>query len=139
LREVITSMRREVTTASLAFRDGVSSLGNVDATSRTVTEALTTIHLAIARMDELTRAVRESAQSNRESVKALDEQVTATTTHAEAQAASSEMAARGGRGDGGGVGGSGGDGQPTGRQRATPQHPGHGILGVTVTDHSRAE
>ena len=92
VREVITSMRREVTTASLAFRDGVSSLGNVDATSRTVTEALTTIHLAIARMDELTRAVRESAQSNRESVKALDEQVTATTTHAEAQAASSEMA-----------------------------------------------
>jgi methyl-accepting chemotaxis protein len=92
VREVVTSMRREVTTASLAFRDGVSSLGNVDATSRNVTEALNTIHLAIARMDELTRAVRASAQSNRESVKALDEQVTATTTHAEAQAASSEMA-----------------------------------------------
>jgi methyl-accepting chemotaxis protein len=92
VREVVTSMRREVTTASLAFRDGVSSLGNVDATSRNVTEALNTIHLAIARMDELTRAVRESAQSNRESVKALDEQVSATTTHAETQAASSEMA-----------------------------------------------
>jgi methyl-accepting chemotaxis protein len=92
VREVVTSMRREVNTASLAFRDGVSSLGNVDATSRNVTEALNTIHLAIARMDELTRAVRQSAQSNRESVKALDEQVTATTTHAEAQAASSEMA-----------------------------------------------
>jgi methyl-accepting chemotaxis protein len=92
VREVVTSMRREVTTASVAFRDGVSSLGNVDATSRTVTEALTTIHLAIARMDELTRAVRESAQSNRDSVKALDQQVTASTTHAESQAASSEMA-----------------------------------------------
>jgi methyl-accepting chemotaxis protein len=92
VREVVTSMRREVTTASVAFRDGVSSLGNVDATSRTVTEALNTIHLAIARMDELTRAVRESAQSNRDSVRALDEQVTATTTHAKAQAASSELA-----------------------------------------------
>jgi methyl-accepting chemotaxis protein len=92
VREVVTSMRREVTTASMAFRDGVSSLGNVDATSRNVTEALNTIHLAIARMDELTRAVRESAQSNRDSVKALDEQVAATTTHAETQAASSEMA-----------------------------------------------
>ncbi|MFL5619554.1 MAG: methyl-accepting chemotaxis protein [Gemmatimonadaceae bacterium] len=92
VREVVTSMRREVTTASVAFRDGVSSLGNVDATSRTVTEALDTIHLAIARMDELTRAVRETAQSNRDSVNALDEQVSATTTHAEAQAASSELA-----------------------------------------------
>ena len=92
VREVVTSMRREVTTASVAFRDGVSSLGDVDATSRTVTEALDTIHLAIARMDELTRSVRESAQSNRDSVRALDEQVSATTTHAEAQAASSEMA-----------------------------------------------
>jgi len=89
---VVTSMRHEVTTASVAFRDGVSSLGNVDATSRSVTEALNTIQLAIARMDELTRAVRQTAQSNRESVDALDQQVTATTTHAEAQAASSEMA-----------------------------------------------
>jgi methyl-accepting chemotaxis protein len=92
VREVVTSMRREVTTASVAFRDGVSSLGDVDATSRNVTEALNTIHLAIARMDELTRAVRQTAQSNRESVDALDRQVTATTTHAEAQAASSETA-----------------------------------------------
>jgi methyl-accepting chemotaxis protein len=92
VREVVTSMRREVTTASLAFRDGVSSLGNVDATSRNVTEALDTIHLAIARMDRLTRAVRESAQSNRDSVRELDDQVTVSTTHAEAQAASSEMA-----------------------------------------------
>jgi len=92
VREVVTSMRQEVTTASVAFRDGVSSLGNVDATSRSVTEALDTIQLAIARMDELTRAVRQTAQSNRESVDALDQQVTATTTHAEAQAASSEMA-----------------------------------------------
>jgi methyl-accepting chemotaxis protein len=92
VRDVVTSMRREVTTASLAFRDGVSSLGNVDATSRTVTEALNTINLAIARMDELTRAVRQTAQSNRESVHALDQQVTATTHHAEAQAASSELA-----------------------------------------------
>lgn len=92
VREVVTSMRREVTTASLAFRDGVSSLGNVDTTSRNVTEALNTIHLAIARMDQLTRAVRESAQSNRDSVQALDEQVVASTAHAAAQAASSELA-----------------------------------------------
>jgi methyl-accepting chemotaxis protein len=92
VRDVVTSMRREVNTASLAFRDGVSSLGNVDATSRNVTEALDTIHFAIARMDEVTRAVRESAQSNRDSVQALDDQVSATTAHAEAQAASSELA-----------------------------------------------
>jgi methyl-accepting chemotaxis protein len=92
VREVVTSMRHEVTTASAAFRDGVSSLGNVDATSRSVTDALNTINLAIARMDELTRAVRNTAQSNRESVDALDQQVAATTTHAEAQAASSEKA-----------------------------------------------
>ena len=65
---------------------------HVDATSRNVTEALETIHVAIARMDQLTRAVRESAQSNRDSVQALDERVAATTTHAETQAASSELA-----------------------------------------------
>jgi methyl-accepting chemotaxis protein len=92
VREVVTTMRKDVSTASIAFRDGVSSLGNVDTTSRTVTEALDTIHLAIARMDQLTRAVRESAQSNRDSVEALDQHVTATTTHAEAQAATSELA-----------------------------------------------
>jgi methyl-accepting chemotaxis protein len=92
VREVVTTMRREVSTASIAFRDGVSSLGNVDATSRTVTEALDTIHFAIARMDQLTRAVRESAQSNRDSVQELDHQVSATTAHAEAQAATSELA-----------------------------------------------
>jgi len=92
VREVVTAMRKEVSTASIAFRDGVSSLGNVGATSRAVTEALDTIHMAIARMDQLTRAVRESAQSNRESVQALDQQVSATTAHAEAQAATSELA-----------------------------------------------
>ena len=92
VREVVTTMRKEVSTASIAFHDGVSSLGNVDTTSRTVTEALDTIHLAIARMDQLTRAVRESAQSNRDSVQELDHQVSATTAHAEAQAATSELA-----------------------------------------------
>jgi methyl-accepting chemotaxis protein len=92
VREVVTTMRKEVSTASVAFRDGVSSLGNVGATSRAVTEALDTIHMAIARMDQLTRAVRESAQSNRESVRALDQQVSATTAHVEAQAATSELA-----------------------------------------------
>jgi methyl-accepting chemotaxis protein len=92
VREVVTTMRKEVSTASLAFREGVSSLGNVDATSRAVTEALDTIHLAIARMDQLTRAVRESAQSNRDSVQELDHQVSATTAHVEAQAATSELA-----------------------------------------------
>jgi methyl-accepting chemotaxis protein len=92
VREVVTSMRREVSTATVAFRDGVSSLGNVDATSRMVTEALDTIHLAIARMDQLTRAVRDSAQSNRDSVQALDQQVSVTTGHVESQAASSELA-----------------------------------------------
>jgi methyl-accepting chemotaxis protein len=92
VREVVTSMRREVSTASMAFRDGVLSLGNVDATSRTVTEALNTINEAITRMDRLTRAVRESAQSNRDSVHELNAEVVATTAHAEAQAASSEKA-----------------------------------------------
>jgi methyl-accepting chemotaxis protein len=89
---VVTNMQREVTTAALAFRGGVDSLGNVDATSRTVTESLSTIEHAIARMDQLTRAVRESAQSNRQSVRALGEQVLASSAHAEAQAKSSEVA-----------------------------------------------
>jgi len=89
---VVTSMQREVTAAAHAFRGGVESLGNVDSTSRTVTDALSTIDGAIARMDQLTRAVRESAQSNRHSVEALGEQVLVSSTHADTQAKSSELA-----------------------------------------------
>jgi methyl-accepting chemotaxis protein len=89
---VVTNMQREVATAALAFREGVESLGNVDATSRTVTEALETIEGAIARMDRLARAVRDSAQSNRASVRALGEQVVVSSEHADAQLASSEQA-----------------------------------------------
>jgi methyl-accepting chemotaxis protein len=89
---VVTTMQREVAAAALAFRGGVDSLGNVDMTSRTVTEALSTIEGAIARMDQLTRAVRESAQSNRHSVEALGEQVLASSAHADVQAKSSELA-----------------------------------------------
>jgi methyl-accepting chemotaxis protein len=92
VQDVVTTMQREVATAALAFRGGVESLGNVDSTSRTVTEALSTIDGAIARMDQLTRAVRESAQSNRHSVEALGEQVLASSAHADVQAKSSELA-----------------------------------------------
>jgi methyl-accepting chemotaxis protein len=90
--DVVLAMRREVNIASLAFREGVDSLGDVDATSQTVTAALDAIHRAIARLDELTVAVRDSAQSNRDSVQELTEQVAATATQADAQAASSELA-----------------------------------------------
>lgn len=89
---VVTTMRREVATASAAFRDGVGSLGDVDATSRTVTHALTTIQEAIARIDRLTRAVRESAQSNRDAVHLLTEQVGVSVSHVETQVQSSETA-----------------------------------------------
>ncbi|MEO8624984.1 MAG: methyl-accepting chemotaxis protein, partial [bacterium] len=92
VREVVNTMRAEVTTAAIAFRDGVQSLGNVDTTSRTVTEALDTIHDAIARMDRLAEAVRDSAASNRGSVKELGEQVVSATHHAATQVASSETA-----------------------------------------------
>ena len=59
--------------------------------TRTVTDALATIESAIARMDQLTRAVRESAQSNRHSVEALGEQVLASSAHADVQAKSSRV------------------------------------------------
>jgi methyl-accepting chemotaxis protein len=42
VRGVVLTMRREVSTAALAFREGVGSLGDVDATSRSVTDALRT-------------------------------------------------------------------------------------------------
>ncbi|MEP6731618.1 MAG: methyl-accepting chemotaxis protein [bacterium] len=89
---VVSTMRSEVTTAAAAFRQGVDSLGNVDATSRTVTDALTTIQDAIARMDQLTKSVRTSAQSNRDSVYALGEQVIASSAQADTQVKSSEVA-----------------------------------------------
>src|SRR5205823_6199630 len=61
VRAVVNTMQREVGTAVAAFRRGVGSLGDVDATSRTVTEALATIHSATSRMDDLALAVRGSA------------------------------------------------------------------------------
>lgn len=92
VRQVVETMRREVSTAVASFRDGVGSLGNVDVTSRTVTEALGTIHRAIARMDELTRSVRDTAQSNRDAVQQLTDQVGVASTHVDSQAESSELA-----------------------------------------------
>jgi methyl-accepting chemotaxis protein len=92
VRDVVATMRAEVSTAAVAFRDGVQSLGNVDSTSRTVTEALDTIHDAIERMDRLAEAVRDSAASNRGSVKELGEQVVSASDHAATQVASSETA-----------------------------------------------
>lgn len=92
VRGVVATMRKEVASASNAFRDGVGSLGNVDATSRTVTEALATIQSAIARMDGLTDDVRNSAQSNRSSVEELGAQVVAASDHAVSQVAASDLA-----------------------------------------------
>ncbi len=92
VREVVATMRREVATASRSFREGVGALGDVDETSRAVTQALDTIHAAMARMDALTLGVRDSADSNRESVRELGEQVLASSDHAVAQVASSELA-----------------------------------------------
>ena len=92
VRNVVATMRHEVSTAVAAFRDGVGSLGNVDSTSRTVTESLDTLHRAIARMDELTRSVRDTAQSNRDAVQQLSDQVGVASTHVDSQAQSSELA-----------------------------------------------
>ena len=92
VRGVVTTMRKEVSTATLAFREGVGSLGNVDATSRAVTEALTTIDEAISRMDGLTHAIRDSALSNRGSVQELGHQVDVASDHADGQVVSSERA-----------------------------------------------
>ncbi|MEP7002286.1 MAG: methyl-accepting chemotaxis protein, partial [bacterium] len=92
VQDVVSTMQREVATAAVAFREGVESLGNVDATSRAVTLALGSIQEAIVRMDRLAIAVRNSAQSNRDSVSALGDQVTVSAAHAEAQQLSSEAA-----------------------------------------------
>jgi methyl-accepting chemotaxis protein len=92
VRSVVARMRHEVATAVVAFRQGVGSLGDVDSTSRTVTEALETITQAIARMDALTTAVRETAQSNRDAVHELTDSVGVASGHVDEQAASSEVA-----------------------------------------------
>jgi methyl-accepting chemotaxis protein len=92
VRTVVATMRREVATATRSFREGVGALGNVDETSRAVTESLNTIHEAMTRMDALTVGVRESAESNRESVRELGDQVLASSEHAVAQVASSDLA-----------------------------------------------
>jgi methyl-accepting chemotaxis protein len=92
VRDVVTNMRREVATAVVAFSEGVGSLGNVDVISRTVTEALDTITRAMARMDALTTAVRNTAQSNRDAVRLLTDQVATSSSHVESQAESSDLA-----------------------------------------------
>ena len=92
VRDVVTNMRREVATAVVAFSEGVGSLGNVDVISRTVTDALETITRAMARMDALTTAVRNTAQSNRDAVRLLTDQVATSSAHVETQAESSDLA-----------------------------------------------
>ncbi|MES2177704.1 MAG: methyl-accepting chemotaxis protein [Gemmatimonadota bacterium] len=92
VRDVVTAMRREVAAAVHAFRNGMGSLGDVDATSRQVTGALRTIHDAISRMDLLTAAVRDSAASNRSAVEELGAQVVTASDRAVTQVASSDLA-----------------------------------------------
>jgi methyl-accepting chemotaxis protein len=92
VRRVVTTMRGEVGTAVAAFRRGVGSLGDVDATSRSVTDALATIHTATSRMDDLATAVRGSAESNRGSVTELGAHVVAASDTATAQVESSQRA-----------------------------------------------
>ncbi|HKG93035.1 MAG TPA: methyl-accepting chemotaxis protein [Gemmatimonadaceae bacterium] len=95
VRGVVATMRAEVGTAARAFREGVGSLGDVDATSRAVTEALGSIQGAIARIDALTRAVSGTADESRASVEALGAQVASTAGYAEQQAVASEEASAG--------------------------------------------
>ena len=95
VRGVVAKMRGEVATAARSFREGVGSLGDVDATSRGVTTALGTIQEAIARIDALTRAVRGTADESRVSVEALDAQVASTAGYAEQQSVASEEASAG--------------------------------------------
>jgi methyl-accepting chemotaxis protein len=92
IRRVVATMRGEVGTAVAAFRKGVGSLGDVDATSRSVTDALATIHTATSRMDDLASAVRGSAESNRGSVEELGAHVVEAAESASHQVESSNTA-----------------------------------------------
>jgi len=92
---VVATMRSEVASAAAAFRDGVGSLGNVDATSRTVTEALSAIGGAIGKIDAMTTAVTTVAEASRRSVGELQLQMASTADHAESQVAASAEASAG--------------------------------------------
>ncbi len=95
VRGVVEAMRRQVGGAVAAFREGVGGLGNVDAVSRTATEALEGIHGAVAGIDDLAAAVGEAAASNRDAVREMTSHMSLTSEHAESQAAASQQAAAG--------------------------------------------
>ncbi|MFL5579505.1 MAG: methyl-accepting chemotaxis protein [Gemmatimonadaceae bacterium] len=94
-RSVLTTMHDEVVNAARSFRDGVRSLGDVDATSRTVTDALAAIQQAVGRIDTLTVAVASAAESSRASALEMSERLAAAAEHAEAQTLASGEASAG--------------------------------------------
>jgi methyl-accepting chemotaxis protein len=87
--DVLTTMRNEVAAAAHAFRGGVRSLGDVDATSRAVTEALASIHEAVARIDALASGVAATAEASRASARELAERLAGAAEHAESQVVAS--------------------------------------------------
>ncbi|MBV9775380.1 MAG: methyl-accepting chemotaxis protein [Gemmatimonadetes bacterium] len=95
VRSVVEAMRSQVRSAVASFREGVGGLGDVDAVSRTATEALEGISAAVSGLDELAHAVREAAETNRGAVERLESHLGLTSQHAEAQAAASEEGAAG--------------------------------------------
>ena len=95
VQAVVDGMRTEVTEAASMFRRGVAGLGDVGSVSATAATALDAIDAAVLRVEEVAAAVSAAADATRESVRALETRLGATTQHAEARAAAGEQAAAG--------------------------------------------
>jgi methyl-accepting chemotaxis protein len=95
VRGVVDGIRAGVGLVATGFRNGVERLGDVGATTRTVTEALASIQQVVAGIDALAGALGTTAGSNRASVVELGEQMTAAAQHAQSQAAASQEASAG--------------------------------------------
>ena len=93
VRNVVDTMRRQVSTAVQAFHAGVSGLGDVDAVSRSAAGALDAVDAAVVEVEAVAGAVVGAAESADSATRSLATQLAATAEHAEAQAASSEEAA----------------------------------------------
>ena len=92
VQDVVSTIRDRLGEATQQFHAGAATLGNVDATSRTVTRSLDAIHDVVANIDSLATTVGDAATGNRASVQTLRDQLSASAAEADSQAVASQEA-----------------------------------------------
>ena len=93
VRTMVAEMRDRVRSTAQSFRTSTAQLGDVTATSRRATEAMTAIQSAVSRVERVAQGVAEAARLTTEATGQLLARLSSATQHAESHAAATEQAA----------------------------------------------